>query len=107
MQNSSAISNQRVSPDIINIPNIPPASLLASMASFHHHSFNLSLNTISEVPPGFYDFVLGENGEVKILCKVCHYTSNKKSNFKRHFTNMHSIHHEDDCSRSLECCGIR
>ncbi|CAL8114110.1 unnamed protein product [Orchesella dallaii] len=106
MQNSVGNSNHRISPDIINIPNVPPPSTVESTGSLHHN-VNLSLNNISEIPPGFYEFVFGDNGEVKILCKICGYTSNKKSNFKRHFTNMHSIHHDDDCSRSLECCGIR
>ncbi|ODN01894.1 WD repeat-containing protein 73 [Orchesella cincta] len=108
MQNSVDNSSQRVSPDIINITSInaPVSSMVESTGSLHPN-VSLPLNTISEIPPGFYEFVFGDNGEIKILCKICGYTSNKKSNFKRHFTNMHSIHHDDDCSRSLECCGIR
>lgn len=103
--------NGRISPDITSLsfstnfssslnPVVNPVNNSGANGN------NNGLNSISEVPPGLYEFIVGSNGEVKILCKICQYMSNKKSNFKRHFTNMHFVHSED-ASKMLECCGIR
>lgn len=110
MQSSS--NSERISPDITclsystsrssSVASVPSTSSAITSAS----TSGPNANTISEVPPGLYEFIIGTNGEVKILCKICQYMSNKKSNFKRHFTNMHFVHNEDS-SKVLECCGIR
>lgn len=119
MQENSRVppANQRLSPDIT--ASVPPYFINrktpeVSQAGNNNNNDHLCANhespqfsnTIAEVPPGFYEFVIGDNGEVKILCKICMYVSNKKSNFKRHFTNMHFVH-DDDGTRVLECCGTR
>ncbi|XP_054153952.1 zinc finger and SCAN domain-containing protein 20-like [Oppia nitens] len=49
---------------------------------------------------GFSDTISENESKIMLICELCNYKSNRKSNFDRHMKSMH-----EECQRPFVCCG--